>query len=132
MRGNLDEAFGFHEGSLRLRIQRQQLLASNIANADTPNYKARDLDFSKALQGQLMSTADAASLKQTNPAHLGVRGGSRPVETQLRAASQNSQDGNTVDLDIERAAFAENALHYEAELALTNARIKSLLAVLQG
>jgi len=132
MRGNLDEVFGFHEGSLRLRIQRQQLLASNIANADTPNYKARDLDFAKALQGQLMSTADAADLTQTNPAHLGVRGASRPVQTQLRAASQNSQDGNTVDLDIERAAFAENALHYEAELALTNARIKSLLTVLQG
>ena len=132
MLGNLDEVFGFHEGSLRLRIQRQQLLASNIANADTPNYKARELDFAKALQGQLMSTADAGSLTQTNPAHLGGAGASRPVQTQLRAASQNSQDGNTVDLDIERAAFAENALHYEAELTFANARIKSLLAVLQG
>ena len=132
MLGKLDEVLGFHENSLRLRIQRQQLLASNIANADTPNYKARDIDFAKVLQDSLKAGAGAAALAQTNPGHLGVTGARQQPQAQLRAASQNSMDGNTVDLDVERAAFAENALHYEAGVTLLNAQIKGLMAVLQG
>ena len=131
MLGRLDEAFGFYESALRLRTQRQQLLASNIANADTPQYKARDLDFAQVLQANLHSGAGAA-LTQTSPAHMALGGSRQQPPTFLRPASQNSQDGNTVDLDVERAAFTENALRYEASVTLANARIKGLLTVLQG
>jgi flagellar basal-body rod protein FlgB len=132
MAGKLDDALGFYQNALRLRTQRQQLLASNIANADTPNYKARDLDFAKNLQAQLHRTGGAETLTRTHPAHLSVGGRSQQPQTLLRAASQNSLDGNTVDLDVERAAFTENALHYEADLTLATDQIKGLLAALQG
>ena len=132
MAGKLDEVFGFYENSLRLRVQRQQVLASNIANADTPHYKARDFDFAQVLQARLKASGSAAALTQSSPAHLGGVASSPLPETQMRAASQNSLDGNTVDLDLERAAFAENALRYEASVTLANAQIKSLMTVLQG
>lgn len=132
MLGRLDEALGFYESALRLRTQRQQLLASNIANADTPQYKARDLDFAQVLQANLQAGAGAAALAQTSPAHLSLGSSRQQPPTFLRAASQNSLDGNTVDLDVERAAFTENALRYEASVTLANARIKGLLTVLQG
>jgi flagellar basal-body rod protein FlgB len=132
MAGRLDDALGFYQSSMRLRVQRQQVLASNIANADTPNYKSRDLNFAQVLQANLKTASGSAALAQTNPAHLAVGGSSQQPETQLRAASQNSLDGNTVDLDVERAAFAENALQYEASVTLANAQIKGLMTVLQG
>ena len=132
MAGKLDEVLGFYETSLRLRVQRQQVLASNIANADTPQYKARDFDFAQVLQARLKAGGNAAALTLSSPAHLGAAASSSLPETRMRAASQNSADGNTVDLDIERAAFAENALRYEAGVTLANAQIKSFLTVLQG
>ena len=132
MAGKLDEVLGFYENSLRLRVQRQQVLASNIANADTPHYKARDFDFAQVLQARLKASGSATALAQSSPAHLGGAASGALPETQLRSASQNSLDGNTVDLDLERAAFAENALRYEASVTLANAQIKGLMIVLQG
>ena len=132
MLGKLDQALGFHESALRLRSQRQQLLASNIANADTPNYRARDLNFAQVLQARLKTGTGAVALTQTSPVHLALGGNMQQPEIQMRVASQNSLDGNTVDLDVERAAFAENALQYEASVTLANAQIKGLMTVLQG
>ena len=132
MAGSLDDVLGFQQAAMRLRVQRQEVLASNIANADTPHYKARDLEFAKALQAHLTASAQAAALRQSHPAHLAAPAGKVGAATPLRAASQNSADGNTVDLDVERAAFAENALRYEASVTLANGQIKGLLAVLQG
>ena len=132
MAGRLDDALGFQEASMRLRAQRQQVLASNLANADTPNYKARDVDFKNALQSALSSSAGSGGLTQTHAAHLpGIAALSMP-QTQLRVAAQNSMDGNTVDMDVERAAFAENALQYEVSVSLAQGQIKGLMAVLQG
>ena len=132
MAGRLDEALGFNEASMRLRAQRQQVLASNLANADTPNYKARDVDFRKALGSALSASSGVVGLTQTHSTHLpGTAAGSMP-EIKPRVATQNSLDGNTVDMDVERAAFAENALQYEVSVSLAHDQIKGLLAVLQG
>lgn len=132
MVGRLDNALGFHEASMRLRAQRQQLLASNLANADTPNYKARDVDFRKALELALATSSGSVGMTQTNLAHLPGTAAFTMPEIKLRVATQNSLDGNTVDMDVERAAFAENGLQYEVSVSLAQGQIKGLMAVLQG
>jgi flagellar basal-body rod protein FlgB len=132
MIGKLDDALRFHETALGLREQRQQLLASNIANADTPNFKARDIDFSKALEGALTRAGQATDLAKTSSAHLSAKGyiGSAPLL--YRTEQQGNIDGNTVDMDIERNQFTDNALRYEAGLTLISAQIKGLLSAVQG
>jgi flagellar basal-body rod protein FlgB len=133
--GKLDDALRFHETALSLRAQRQQLIASNIANADTPNYKARDIDFGKALESALSRTSHAPSgLTKTAPNHLGPANAVNPGESPLlyRGVVQGSVDGNTVDMDTERNQFTDNAVRYEAGLTLIGAQIKSLLTAIQG
>lgn len=138
MIGQFDNNMQFHETALRLREQRQQVLASNIANADTPNYKARDFNFSQAMQNALAPQASAASaasaLNKTNAMHLsGASGGSvGGVPLQYRGIQQGSVDGNTVDMDVERNQFTDNALRYEASLTVMSGQIKNLLAAIQG
>ncbi len=136
MAGKLDEVFGFHENALRLRAQRQQLLASNIANADTPHYKAKDMDFGKAMQSALLQGRNASqaagSLSQTNTSHLSGELSAQLPNTFLRKATQNNLDGNTVDMDVERNEFVQNAMHYEADVSFAQSEIKGLLSVIQG
>jgi len=134
MTDRLDAVFRFHQSALALRAERQQVLASNIANADTPAYKARDIDFRGALANALGGGA-AAALSASHPAHLptgtaGVTASGNPLL--YRTPRQDSIDGNTVELDAERAHFADNALRYEASLSAVDGKIKSLLAVIQG
>ena len=135
MLNRLDDMLSFHTQALRVRDQRQQVLASNIANADTPNYKARDLDFKSALQGALngAGSSGGTALATTAPGHLAGNPGSA-ADTGLlyRTPAQGSVDGNTVDMDAERAAFANNAIHYEFNLTRIGQQIKGLLAVIQG
>lgn len=143
MIGKLDDALRFHETALSLREQRQQLLASNIANADTPNFKARDIDFTKALQGAMTRAAQVANpvaspapveLAKTVTTHLSAMGngnvGSAPLL--YRTTQQGNVDGNTVDMDVERNQFTDNALRYEASITLIGAKIKELLSAVQG
>lgn len=136
MAGRLDDALRFHETGLSLRSQRQQLLASNIANADTPGYKARDIDFSKTLQNAMSTTGTqpSADMRKTNPNHLAP---TRPatiggLEPQYRSTIQGSIDGNTVDMDMERNQFTDNAVRYEAELTIMSQDIKKMLTAIQG
>lgn len=117
---SLDGLLGFHEQALKLRIQRQEILASNIANADTPNYKARDLDFAAALKEALAGSGESAVPEKAEPQVL------------YRTQVQPSLDGNTVDMDVERAQFADNALRIEAELTFLTERIKTMLAAIRG
>ena len=138
MTGKLDAAFGFHEAALRLRAERQQALASNIANADTPNYKARDFDFARALQ-QATGTADPGSaatpeLTRTAPAHIasGSLGAAGNAPLLYRTGTQGGVDGNSVDMDVERNAFTDNSVRYEASVTLINAQIKNMLTAIQG
>jgi flagellar basal-body rod protein FlgB len=135
MIGKLDETLRFHETALSLRAQRQQLLASNIANADTPNYKARDVDFGKALQGALAASAPVASaMTKTAAAHLSAPGlpSIGGQQAQYRGTIQGSVDGNTVDMDVERNQFTDNALRYEAGITLISHQIRNLMTAIQG
>lgn len=136
MIGKLDETLHFHQTALRLRAERQQVLASNIANADTPNYKARDIDFGSALKQATSAAAPSpAALVKTSAAHLsgnvaGLTASGVPV--MYRTAAQGSVDGNTVDMDVERTRFADNALRYEAGVTFAAGQLKKLLAAVQG
>ena len=134
MLNRLDDMLNFHQQALRIRDQRQQVLASNIANADTPHYKARDMDFKATLQGALKGggTSGATPLATTAPGHLAGNPGQTAAAGLLyRTPAQGSVDGNTVDVDAERAAFAENAIQYEFNLTRINQQIKGLLSAIQ-
>ncbi len=134
----LDAAFSFHESALRIRAQRQELLAANIANADTPNYKARDMDFAAALKNALAGTpGSGVTPVTTSPQHIAGDNSipsspSKPGDIQYRGVIQGSVDGNTVDMDVERNQFTDNAIRYEASLTMINGQIKKMLAAIQG
>lgn len=139
MLNRLDQMLNFHTQALRVRDQRQQVLASNIANADTPHYKARDLDFNTALQGALKGTGTGTPatggvrLATTAPGHLaGSPGLASEAGLLYRNPAQGSVDGNTVDVDAERAAMAQNTVHYEFNLTRLSQQIKGLLSAIQG
>jgi len=136
---SLDKLFQFHANALNVRAYRQQLLASNIANADTPGYKARDIDFAAALRnadaGNSQATSPAVLLRGSNDRHLAGLASSASAaapEALYRNGQQPSIDGNTVDMDVERNRFAENAVHYDANLTFLGAQIKLMTAALQG
>lgn len=129
-----DDPLRFQQAALSLRAYRQQVLASNVANADTPNYKARDIDFRAALQGALGGRSPALGMARTAGAHLpGADPATRPGgPLQYRTETQSSVDGNTVDLDTERAQFAENSIHYEASLTFINNYLRMMQSAVQG
>jgi flagellar basal-body rod protein FlgB len=128
--GFFNDAFGIHETSLLLRGQRAGVLAANIANADTPNYKARDLDFAAVLDGELGATG--LGLVRTRSAHLAAADGVVEGALRYRNPYQPSLDGNTVEAQVEQAAFAENAVRYQASLMFINRRISSLELAISG
>ncbi|OIR08422.1 flagellar basal body rod protein FlgB [mine drainage metagenome] len=134
MTSSIDAMFRFQQAALNLRAARQELVASNIANADTPNYKAKDIDFASALQGALSGSGQKLPVAVTSPQHLaGATGESvMGAPVQYRKPLQPSADGNTVDMDVERAQFADNALRYEASLTFISNDVKNVLAALQG
>lgn len=135
MLNRLDDLLNFHTQALRVRDQRQQVLASNIANADTPNYKAREVDFKTALQGALKGAgpSNGVTVATTAQGHLPGNPGMRAEAGLLyRTPAQGSVDGNTVDMDAERAAFADNAVHYEFNLTRISQQIKGMLTAIQG
>ena len=137
MIGKLDNYLRFNETALSLRSQRQELLASNIANADTPNFKARDIDFASAMQGALSRAANPGNpLAATNARHQQPAADDKvlPDGTPVlyRGVVQGAVDGNTVDMDVERNQFADNALRYEAGITMINHQIRGLLAAIQN
>jgi flagellar basal-body rod protein FlgB len=135
MSNGIDDLLGFQQQALRVRDQRQQVLASNIANADTPNYKARDINFKAALQSALNGSGapGGVAMATTAPGHMAGKAGlSGNAGLLYRTPAQGSVDGNTVDMDAERAAFAENAVQYEFNLTQINQQIKNMLTSIQG
>lgn len=128
----------FQGQALTLRADRQKVLAANIANADTPGYKARDFDFAKVLAdaGGAPGSASGADAARTHGAHRGAiaaRGGSASDPALLyRSPEQASADGNTVELDRERANFADNAVRYEATLRFINGGVRTMLSAIRG
>jgi flagellar basal-body rod protein FlgB len=140
MLNKLDAALSFHQNALRIRSQRQELIASNIANADTPNYKARDIDFKSAMAQALAgkeqsSPSHADGLDKTSSSHMsGISSNNYagPNEPLFRPVIQGSIDGNSVDMDVERNQFVDNGIRYEASLNMINGQIKRMLAAIQG
>jgi flagellar basal-body rod protein FlgB len=133
MPGPIEHYLRFQSDALQLRAQRQQLIASNIANADTPGYKAVDFDFARALRESVGGSSVAQ--RTSAPGHMTPRHQSeKPAGGTLveDGVLQPAQDGNTVDMDKERARFAENAVRYEATLKFLNGQIRALLSAIQG
>jgi flagellar basal-body rod protein FlgB len=126
--------FQFHQAALNLRAARQELIASNIANADTPNYKAKDIDFASALQGAITGNGSRLQMAGSSGANLDTSDSDTVMGAPVlyRSVLQPSADGNTVDMDVERAQFADNALRYEASVRFVSDRTKDVLAALQG
>ena len=124
------KALQFHEQALRFRAMRNEVLSSNIANADTPNYKARDYSFSDALSS---AQNPALGLTQTSDLHQATWGTSL-AENRLmyRVPMQTTLDGNTVETDVEQAAFAENALQYRAALQFLDGSVRTLKYAIRG
>ena len=126
---NIDNLFAAHARALGIANQRLQLLAANVANADTPNYKARDIDFKTAMH----SAGDATlPMRKTQAAHLGMPAGSNRGEVMYRVPHQPSLDGNTVDSQRESAAVGETAVRYQATLTFLNQRIRGLRLAITG
>jgi flagellar basal-body rod protein FlgB len=139
MFANLTSSLDFHSNALVLRAERQRVIASNIANADTPGYAGRDINFKEALSaangtgGQ--STTPSASSGASNPRHIALQASTSSLDaTALRytTQSQPAMDGNSVDMDRERANFVDNAVRYEATLRFINGQSKTLLSAIQG
>lgn len=118
-----DALFGMHGAALQIRSQRMALLASNIANAATPGFKARDVDFTKALDAATSNAAGAAS--------SGIDGAVSGA-TGYRIPTESSLNGNTVELPTEQTAFAENAVQYRATLSFLQGRISQITDALKG
>jgi len=130
---NLNSYLGNHPAGLKVSAQRNELLARNLANADTPGYKSRDIDFRSALAQA--GTKDApVHMAATNSRHIAVgnaaEGGS--AELKYRVPLAPSIDGNTVDPQLEQAAFAENAVRYQASLTFLGAKFRTLMTAITG
>lgn len=128
----INNLFGLHERSLLVRGERTAVLAANLANADTPGYKARDVDFSSILAAQPGASAPLA-MATTSSGHIATTPDSvLGAELKYRVPFQNSLDGNTVEAHVEQAAFAENAVRYQASLMFINRRVQSLETALSA
>ena len=126
---NFDKAFGIHDDALLLFERRIQLLAENIANVDTPDYKARDIDFDQVLQN---TKSETVKLNATHKGHINMSEQAFSEDIQFREVEQSSADGNTVDLQKEKAAFAENSMRYQTTMHILSGRISGLKSAFRG
>jgi flagellar basal-body rod protein FlgB len=131
---NLDTYLGVHAQALKLRSQRTEVLAANLANADTPNYQARDIDFKAALATANGNMGSGVHLSTTSGRHIGTAGvnGEGSPELKYRTPLAPSLDGNTVDTQLEQAAFAENSVRYQATLTFLNSKFRGLMTAITG
>ncbi|AJI96098.1 flagellar basal body rod protein FlgB [Yersinia ruckeri] len=135
MLDKLDGALRFQQEALNLRAQRQEILSANIANADTPGFQARDIDFSSQLQKVMEQgrvNGSGMSLSLTAARHIPAQNIQPPdLDLLFRVPDQPSMDGNTVDMDRERTNFADNSLKYQTDLTILGGQIKGMMSVLQ-
>ena len=139
MLNRLTDSLDFQAQALSLRSERQRLIASNIANADTPGYVARELNFAQALKEATGTATNAAVLKTSRAGHIGggadgTVASNRSAEANLlyAAPSQTNLDRNTVDMDRERASFADNTVKYEATLRFISQNVRTTLSAITG
>lgn len=131
---SFDSALGIHERALGFRADRAEVLANNIANADTPNYKARDLDFASVLAEQSANAQrGSAGLARTNSRHIAAEGMAiGNASLAYRIPSHPSIDQNTVDVQVEQTTYAENAVNFQASFTFLNSKFKGLVSALRG
>jgi flagellar basal-body rod protein FlgB len=132
---NLDAYLGVHPDALKLRSQRTEILARNLANADTPGYQARDLDFKAALAQATGSAEAPVALKTTHANQIATpidAGGETNANLKYRVPLAPALDGNTVDVQMEQANFAENSVRFQATLTFLNARFRGLMTAITG
>jgi flagellar basal-body rod protein FlgB len=129
---NLDAYLGVHQDALKLYGQRTAVLANNIANADTPNFKAQDIDFRAVLAGT--AGANTLPLSTTSSAHVAgsAQGAGTAAQLKYRVPLAPSLDGNTVDVQMEQAAFADNSVRYQAALSFLSGKFKDLMTAITG
>lgn len=133
MLNRLTDTLNFHGQALTLRSERQRLLASNIANADTPGYVARDMNFAQALREATGKAQAPSTLAAPQPGHIPLATGARAEANLVYATpSQTNLDRNTVDMDRERASFADNSVKYEATLRFINGNVRTMLDAIKG
>jgi len=129
---NFDKALGIHQQALEVRAQRAQVLANNLANADTPGYKSRDIDFKGILQGQVELTQSKSTMRMTNDKHITGQALSSDMSNLYRVPQQPSIDGNTVEEQVEHAAFMKNNMDFQASFTLLNRKFTGLLRAIKG
>ena len=129
MATTIDSLFGVHEQALIFRSKRAEVLASNMANADTPGYKARDFDFKSVLN---KLNTPAGQVKQTHHLHIAFDKTPATVALAYRTPMSASLDGNTVDTQVEQAKYAQNAMDYQTSLRFLNGKISGYLSALRG
>ena len=133
---SLDQYVSVHATALDVRARRGELIANNLANADTPGYQARDIDFRQAMaRAAGDKTAGGVSLSTTQAGHIGGASSANAAtnpDLKYRTPLAPALDGNTVDAQIEQAAFAENAVRYQATLTFLNAKFRGLLTAILG
>ena len=137
MLNRITDALDFQAQALNLRSERQRLIASNIANADTPGYQARDMDFARTLKAATGALGGGQSVSTTHAGHIGsgaagLNGGKVGAELLYATAGQTNLDRNTVDMDRERASFADNSVKYEATLRFINSSVRTQLSAITG
>ncbi len=129
---SIDKHIGVHDNAVQLRSQRTELLAANIANADTPGFKARDIDFASVMR-RTTEAGNGEGLRVTHARHLHADGAAAGQAAEMyRIPIQPSLDGNTVDVQQEQAAFAENAVRYQASLEFLSGRFSGLITAIKG
>jgi flagellar basal-body rod protein FlgB len=126
---SFSSALGLHPAALELKAQRAEILANNIINSDTPDFKARDMDFHGLLLGMSQKHLD---MNQTHGNHLAGMAGGPDGNLHYRVPLQPSIDGNTVDAQVEEAAYTRNALQFQATLTFLNGRFRGLMAAIRG
>ncbi|MFT5446365.1 MAG: flagellar basal-body rod protein FlgB [Gammaproteobacteria bacterium] len=126
-----DKIFGIHAQALNLRAERAGLLAANLANADTPNFKARDVDFKSVLGAQAGANKVVMRTTDTNHQRPAGLGGFNDVMLKYRIPQQPSLDGNTVDEQVEKSEFSSNAVRYMASLKFLENRVSGIIRTLR-
>jgi flagellar basal-body rod protein FlgB len=128
---SLDSALGIHQPALEARVKRAEVLANNLANADTPGFKARDIDF-KAMMERATQNMNGLSMERTHDGHLDTSSSAGGSELLYRIPHQPSVDGNTVDAQQEQSRFMRNAMEYQASFEFLNSKISGLKKALTG
>ena len=128
---SIDNAFGIHENAMHLQTRRAQLLSQNLANSDTPGYKAKDIDFKSALNS-FKNGEMKAPLNATSSGHIQPKGYFMGVESMYRQPMQPSLDGNTVEPHVEMSEFTENSMRYLMTLRIMSGRINGMLSAIRG